>query len=90
MIKEVFVHEGMIPLRVFLWQANIFIHVKGHDVFEANLACFMHSDKVFVSFKRGTTGRKTENERALSSGFEGIDALNDMARSPFADFSGGI
>ncbi|MNE72750.1 hypothetical protein D3C80_1687170 [compost metagenome] len=43
-VKEVFVHEGMIALRVFLRQTNIFIHIEGNNVLKANLACFMHGD----------------------------------------------
>lgn len=52
MVKEITVHKAMIAFRMLFRQANVFIHVKGDDVLEANLACFMHFNQRLVGGQR--------------------------------------
>ena len=44
MIEEVTVHKAVVAFRMLFWQADIFVHVKGDNMFKANLARFMHFD----------------------------------------------
>lgn len=83
MVKEITVHKAMIAFRMLFRQANVFIHVKGDDVLEANLACFMHFNQRLVGGQRGTTGWQTRDERTVRGWFKCINAVNDMAGSPF-------
>ncbi|SBN21108.1 conserved hypothetical protein [Klebsiella variicola] len=88
-VKEITVHEAMIAFRMLFWQADIFVHIKGDDVFEANLACFMHFNQRFVGGQRSATGWQTQHERAVRSRFECINTVNDVAGSPFTDLLSG-
>ncbi len=87
-IEKVAVHKAVVALRVLFWQTNIFVHVKGHDVLEADLARFMHFNQRFVGGKRRAAGGQAKNKRTIRSGFERIDAVNDMAGGPFTDLFG--
>ncbi|MNZ93705.1 hypothetical protein D3C78_1127840 [compost metagenome] len=84
-IKEITVHEGMIAFRVFLRQANVFIHVESHHMLKAYFTCFVHRNQMFVGFQRSTAGWQAEHKRTLRSRLECVDALDDMAGGPFAD-----
>ena len=88
-VKEITVHKAMIAFRMLFRQANVFIHVKGDDVLEANLACFMHFNQRLVGGQRGTTGWQTQDERTVRGWFKCINAVNDMAGSPFTDLLSG-
>lgn len=89
MVKEITVHKAMIAFWMLFRQANVFIHVKGDDVLEANLACFMHFNQRLVGGQRGTTGWQTQDERTVRGWFKCINAVNDMAGSPFTDLLSG-
>lgn len=89
MVKEITVHEAMIAFRMLFRQANVFIHVEGDDVFEANLACFMHFNQRFVGGEWGAAGRQSQDERTVRGWFKCINAVNDMAGSPFTDLLSG-
>lgn len=89
MVKEITVHEAMIAFRMLFRQANVFIHVEGDNVLEANLACFMHFNQRLVGGERGAAGRQTQHERTVRGWFECINAVHDMAGSPFTDLLSG-
>ncbi|SAD71484.1 Uncharacterised protein [Enterobacter cloacae] len=84
-IEEITVHKAVVTFRMFLWQADIFVHVEGHNVFKANLARFVHFNQSFISGQGRAAGWKTENERTIGCWFERVDAVNDMTSSPFSD-----
>ena len=44
MVKEIAMHKAVVAFRMLFWQADIFVHIERHDVFEANLARFVHFD----------------------------------------------
>lgn len=85
MIKEIPVHKAMVAFRVVFWQADIFIHIEGHNMFEANLARFVHFNQGFIRRQRSTAGWQAKNERTIGGRLEGINAVNDMASGPFTD-----
>ena len=89
MIKEIAVHERMITFRMLFWQTNVLIHIKGDDVFKANLARFVHLYQRFIRFKWSTTGWQAQHERTICCRIKRIDTLNDMACCPFANLSWG-
>ena len=47
-IEEVTSHEGMVALRMGLWQPDIFVHVESEYVFERDLSGTVGLDKCIV------------------------------------------
>ena len=84
-VKEITVHKAMVAFRMLLRQANVFIHVEGHHVLEADLARFVHLNQSFIRSKRRASGRQTEYERTIGGRFERVDTVYDVACSPFTD-----
>ena len=86
MIKEIVMHEVPVALVMLVGQTEIFIHVEGHDILKADLACLVHADKLLVNADgRGACGQ-TKDERTIQnqSGLMIIDLVCDIFRSPFA------
>ena len=48
MIEEVTGHEGMVALRMGLWQAHILVHVEGDDILKGYLSGTVGLDKGIV------------------------------------------
>ena len=69
-VEEVFVHEGVVALRMAFRQAHILVHVEGNDILEGNFTGLDHADQLGVGFNRGAAGAETDHERLVgASGF---------------------
>lgn len=88
-VKEIMVYKVMIVFWMFFWQVNVFIYVKGDDVFEVNLVCFMYFNQCFVGGQWGIIGWQIQDEWMVCGWFKCINVVNDMVGSLFIDlFSG--
>ena len=85
---KITVHKAMIAFRMLFRQANVFIHVKGDDVLEANGLLYAFQPAP-CRRSAGTTGWQTQDERTVRGWFKCINAVNDMAGSPFTDLLSG-
>ena len=84
MVEEITVHEAVIAFRMLFRQAHVFVHVERYNVFEANLARFMHFYQCLIGSQRRAASRQTQHERTIGGRVERVDAVNDMTRGPFA------
>ena len=87
-IEEVVVHEAVVALRMFLGQPHVLVHVEGDHVLEAHLAGFMQLNQALVGVEQGAASGQTQHEGALGSGFERIDAVNDVTGGPETHLAG--
>ena len=75
MAEEVLVHEAVVAFGMVFGDANIFVHVEGHDVFEGDAAGFVGFDEQFVDAFWTASCGQAEDEGTVFSGGEVIYAL---------------
>ena len=82
-VEKIFVHEGVVALRMLYRESHIFVHVERNHVLEGNFAGLHHSDEFLVSLDRGGTGAETDNERFVADSRLLVDLAGDVVRSPY-------
>ena len=73
--EEVLVHEAVVTFGVILGNADVFIHIEGYDMFEGDATGFVGFDEELVDTFWTASCRQAEDEGALRSRGEVIDAF---------------
>ena len=88
MIKEVIVHEIPVGLVMFVGQAQVFVHVEGYHIGEAQFPGFVHAGQFVVHADGGRPGRQTQYERTILFGtcVMLFNAVRNIVSCPEANF----
>lgn len=73
--EKVRVHEAVVACRVRLGDPDVFVHVEGYDVFEADAPGFVCADEVGVHFFRAAAGWEAQDEGLFGGGRPVEDAF---------------
>ena len=73
--EKVLVHETVVAFGVFFGDANVFVHVEGHDMFERDAAGLVGFDEELVDAFGTASCRQAKDEGAILRGGEVVDAF---------------
>ncbi len=73
--EEMFVHEAVVAFGVLLRDADVFVHVEGHDMFEGDASGFVGFDEELIDAFGAASCGKTEDKRAVFGGGEVVDSF---------------
>jgi hypothetical protein len=82
MVEEVTGHEGMIALRMGLWQTYILVHIEGDDILERHFSSAVSLYEGIIHAYRRRTRRESQYELVVGCRVELVDALNHVIGCP--------
>ena len=87
-IKEIVVHEVPVGLVMFVGQTQVFVHVEGNHVGEAQFPGLVHAGQFPVHADGGRTGGQTQYERTILFGtcVMRFNTVCDIVGGPKAHF----
>ena len=85
-IEEVLTHEVVIALRMFFIKSDVFVHIKGNDVFKGKFAGLIQFYQLAIGAERRGTGWQPQDERAFGCRTKTVDFVSDVVGCPNGAF----
>ena len=86
MLEEIFPHEVVIALRMFFIKSDVFVHIKGNDVFKGKFAGLIQFYQLAIGAERRGTGWQSQDERAFGRRTKTVDFVSDVVGCPNGAF----
>ena len=82
MVEEVVVHEIPVALVMLVGQAQVFVHVEGHHVFEGHFAGLIHPGQLLINADGAGAGGQAQHEGPFF--LVAVDFSGNVMRGPEA------